>query len=58
MTIVTRLSEKLGGAEKEVTCCGYGVGLSWAILNMKVTDIIIPEIILMSNDEKDIDHLA
>jgi len=58
MTIVTRLSEKLGGADKDITCCGYGVGLSWATLNMKVSEIKIPEIILMSNDEKDVNHLA
>lgn len=58
MTIVTRLSEKLGGEEKDITCCGYGVGLSWATLNIKVSDIKIPEIVLMSNDEKDMDHLA
>jgi 3-oxoacyl-[acyl-carrier-protein] synthase-3 len=58
ITIVTRLSDKLGGAEKDVTCCGYGVGLSWGTLNINFSDIKIPDIILMSNDEKDMDHLA
>lgn len=58
LTIVTQLAEKLGGVDKELTCCGYGVGLSWANLNMRVSDIKIPEIVLMSNDEKDMSHLA
>lgn len=58
MTIVTRLSDKLDGSHKDVTCCGYGVGLSWATLNMEVSDIKIPKIVMMSNDEKDMSHLA
>lgn len=59
LTIVTRLSEKLASSgEKNITCCGYGVGLSWASLNMIVSDIKIPKIIMMSNEEKDMNYLA
>ena len=58
MTIVTRLSDIFDGAEKDITCCGFGVGLSWGTVNMKISDIKIPSIVLMSNEEKDMDHLA
>lgn len=58
MTIVSRLSEKLNGNKKDITCCGYGVGLSWATLNMQVSNIKIPKVIFMANEEKDMNHLA
>ena len=58
MTIVSRLSEKLNRNKKDITCCGYGVGLSWATLNMQVSNIKIPKVIFMANEEKDMNHLA
>lgn len=58
LTIVTRLSDKLCGSMKNITCCGFGVGLSWGTVNMRLSDVKVPQIAMMSNDEQDVEHLA
>lgn len=51
LTIVTRLKDQLSKGKHNITCCGFGVGLSWGTLNFNTENIIIPNIIeVKSND--------
>lgn len=58
LTIVSRLAGNISAEEKNITCCGFGVGLSWATVAMKVKNIVVPPVLFMADDEADNQHLA
>lgn len=51
LTIVTRLGHILTNGKFNLTCCGFGVGLSWGTLNFETDNLIIPKLVeVKSND--------
>lgn len=51
LTIVTCLASPLKEGKHNLTCCGFGIGLSWGTINFDVDNLIIPKIIeVESND--------
>lgn len=51
LTIVTQIADELRNGIHNLTCCGFGVGLSWGTLNFNVENLAIPELLeVESND--------
>jgi 3-oxoacyl-[acyl-carrier-protein] synthase-3 len=47
LTMVTQLPALTNGLKKHIAC-GFGVGLSWASVYFETSDLIIPELIILS----------
>ena len=45
LTMVTRCSEQLAGAEKHCIACGFGVGLAWASMEFYAGDVKMVDVI-------------
>ena len=45
LTMVTRCSEQLAGAEKHCVACGFGVGLAWASMEFYAGDVKMVDVI-------------
>ncbi len=45
LTMVTRCSEQLAGAEKHCVACGFGVGLAWASMEFYSGDVKMVDVI-------------
>lgn len=51
LTIVTQIAEKLRNGKYNLTCCGFGVGLSWGTVNFNTDNLVIPPLVeVESND--------
>lgn len=50
LTIVT-LRNILTNGEYNVTCCGFGIGLSWGTINLNMKNLIIPAIIEVNSND-------
>jgi 3-oxoacyl-[acyl-carrier-protein] synthase-3 len=45
LTMVTETAARLKNGEKSIIACGFGVGLSWASVLCKTSNLIVPELI-------------
>ena len=45
LTMVTAARDGLNGSEKEIVACGFGVGLSWATLHMRLQKPVISPLV-------------
>jgi 3-oxoacyl-[acyl-carrier-protein] synthase-3 len=45
LTIATQLKDACTRGEVKLMCCGFGVGLSWGTVALKVNNIVIPELV-------------
>lgn len=51
LTIVTQIADKLRKGKHNLTCCGFGVGLSWGTLNFDVENLIIPDLVEVETND-------
>ena len=58
MTIVTQLKDKFENKPTKFICCGFGVGLSWGTVAFETKDIIVSEIVEVSDEDADIKHVV
>jgi 3-oxoacyl-[acyl-carrier-protein] synthase-3 len=52
LTIVSQLRGKFENKTTKFICCGFGVGLSWGTVAIEISDVVIPEVVNV-NDEED-----
>lgn len=45
LTIVTQIRDAVQAEEKEIVACGFGVGLSWGTLGVRLRKPVIPELV-------------
>lgn len=57
MTIASELKGKIENKEANIICCGFGVGLSWASVSFKTNNIIISDLVEVSDEETDKVHV-
>lgn len=57
MTIVAELKEKAGNKPTFFVCCGFGVGLSWATVAFKSDNLLISDLVEVSDEETDQIHV-
>lgn len=58
LTIVTRLKEACKDSEKELICCGFGIGLSWGTVSFPITpQCVISTLIEVDEDGDDKEHV-
>lgn len=58
MTIVSELKGKVEDKPTTFICCGFGVGLSWGTVAFKTEKLIISDLVEISDDETDKDHVV
>ena len=51
LAIVTELGDKLSKEKLDMTCCGFGVGLSWGTLHFIADHIVVSPLVEVNNDE-------
>lgn len=51
LTMVTSIAEELRHGEHTLTCCGFGVGLSWGTLYFTTDNLIIPELVEVDTND-------
>ena len=56
LTIVTELKETIKRPTK-LLCCGFGIGLSWGTVALNVDDILISDLVEISDNEIDTKHV-
>jgi 3-oxoacyl-[acyl-carrier-protein] synthase-3 len=57
MTIVAELKGKVENKPTSFICCGFGVGLSWGTVAFKSNELIISDLVEVSDDETDKVHV-
>lgn len=57
LTIVTQLKDKCNSAKKFV-CCGFGVGLSWGTVTFETDNMVIPQLVEVTDEEADKKHVV
>lgn len=57
MTIVSQLYGRLKNRTTKYICCGFGVGLSWGTVAFSTSDLIISELVEVSDEETDKVHV-
>ena len=58
MTIVAELKGKVEDKPTSFVCCGFGVGLSWGTVAFKTNNIVISDLVEVSDDETDKVHVV
>ena len=58
MTIVSELKGKIEDKETSFVCCGFGVGLSWGTVAFKTNNVVISDLVEVSDDETDKLHVV
>lgn len=58
LTIVTQLKGKFEMKPTKFICCGFGVGLSWGTVALETNNIIISDLVEMSEEEIDNKHVV
>ena len=58
MTIVSELKGKVEDKPTTLICCGFGVGLSWGTVAFKTNNIVISDLVEVSDDETDKVHVV
>lgn len=58
LTIVTQLKNKLEQKRTKIICCGFGVGLSWGTVALETDDIVISDLVELSDEETDQVHVV
>ena len=58
MTIVAELKGKVENKETSFICCGFGVGLSWGTVAFKTKNVVISELVEVSDEETDKVHVV
>ena len=53
LTVVTQLKGKVENKPTKFICCGFGVGLSWGTVAFESQNIIISELVEVSDEEAD-----
>lgn len=53
LTIVTQLRDKCIHGPMKFICCGFGVGLSWGTVAFETNDIVISNLVEVSDEEID-----
>lgn len=51
LAIVTELGDALRNGHHTLTCCGFGVGLSWGTLRFSTDDLIVSQLVEVESDE-------
>ena len=58
LTIVTKLKDACSEAEKQIICCGFGIGLSWGTVSFSLTPkCIISDLVEVDEDGDDKEHV-
>ncbi|MBR0177259.1 MAG: ketoacyl-ACP synthase III [Bacteroidales bacterium] len=57
MTIVSELRGKVESQPTRFVCCGFGVGLSWASVTFKTNNLVISNLVEVSDEETDKEHV-
>ena len=58
LTIVTQLKGKVENKPTKFICCGFGVGLSWGTVALETNNIIVSDLVEMSDEETDKEHVV
>ena len=58
MTIVAELKGKIEDKPTSIICCGFGVGLSWGTVAFKTNNIVISDLVEVSDEETDKVHVV
>ncbi len=58
MTIVAELKGKVENKETSFICCGFGVGLSWGTVAFKTNNVVISDLVEVSDEETDKVHVV
>lgn len=58
LTIVTQLKGKIEQQPTKFICCGFGVGLSWGTVALETKDVIISELVELSDEQTDKNHVV
>ena len=58
MTIVAELKGKCEDKPTEFVCCGFGVGLSWGTVFFKTEQLVISDLVEVSDEETDKVHVV
>lgn len=58
LTIVSELKRLSNNGKAKFLCCGFGVGLSWGTVAFEVDNLIISDLVEVSDQEKDIKHVV
>ncbi len=45
LTMVSRIKDELSSGEKNLICCGFGVGLSWGTVAFRSSDLVISDLV-------------
>ena len=51
MTLVGTIANELRHGKHTITCCGFGVGLSWGTIHFETDNLVIPDIILVESND-------
>lgn len=51
LTIVASLASSLRKGKHNLTCCGFGIGLSWGTINFELDDPIIPNLVEVNSND-------
>lgn len=57
LTIVTQLKGKIENKPTKLICCGFGVGLSWGTVAFETDNLIISDLVEVSDNEIDKIHV-
>ncbi len=57
ITIVSELKGKVENKMSSFICCGFGVGLSWGTVAFKTNNLVISDLVEVSDDETDKTHV-
>lgn len=58
MTIVAELKGKVENKPTSFICCGFGVGLSWGTVAFKTNNLVISDLVEVSDEETDKVHVV
>lgn len=57
LTIVTQLKGKFENKPTKFICCGFGVGLSWGTVALETNNIIVSDLVEISDEQVDTKHV-
>lgn len=58
LTIVSQLQHISGRGKAKFLCCGFGVGLSWGTVSFEVDDLVISNLVEVSDQDTDTKHVV
>lgn len=58
LTIVTQLKDRIENKPTKFICCGFGVGLSWGTVAFETDNIVISDLVEVSENEIDKIHVV